>query len=192
MWAPEAHYFGGRWYIVACMGDHSRKVGSFLLISECGIEGPYRLAEGNRDKPFGDAFIGAPRFIAPGAYHHIDGGMYTEGDDAWPVLHNSLYARFRDDMEDVVPSTGLPTFDESPYSPEPYLEGAYVIKYGGKYYLVQSAWDRASMTPPCPASFAWNGPGPRATASMSNAATAAARSLTEGATDADATHATSL
>ena len=126
------------------MGDHSRKVGSFLLISDGGVEGPYRLAEGNAEKPFGDSFIGGPPWIEPGAYHHIDGSLYTEGDDAWLVLHNHLYAKFRDDMEDIVPTTGLPAFRQSPYSPEPYLEGAYVFKHGGKYYLLQAAWDRAS------------------------------------------------
>ncbi|MFF7360957.1 family 43 glycosylhydrolase [Streptomyces sp. NPDC008125] len=144
-WAPEVHRFRGRWYIVACMGDHSKKVGSFLLVSEGGVEGPYRLIEGNLDKPFGDSFIGGPAFIAPGAYHHIDGSLYSEGDDAWLVLHNNLYAEFRDDMEDIVPSTGLPAFRQTPYTPEPYLEGAYVFTYGGKYYLLQAAWDRTSV-----------------------------------------------
>ena len=144
-WAPELHYFRGRWYLVACMGDHSRKVGSFLLVSEGGVEGPYRLVEGNLEKPFGDSFIGGPAFIEPGAYHHIDGSLYSEGDDAWLVLHNDLYARFRDDMEDIVPTTDLPRFRQTPYSPEPYLEGAYVFKYRGKYYLVHAAWDRTSL-----------------------------------------------
>ncbi|MFI2365252.1 family 43 glycosylhydrolase [Promicromonospora sp. NPDC019610] len=146
-WAPEVHYFRGTWYIVACMGDHSTKVGSFLLISEGGPEGPYRLAEGNVGKPFGDSFIGGPSFIAPGAYHHIDGSIYTEDDDAWLVLHNHLYAPFRDDMEDIVPTTGLPLFQQTPYTPEPYLEGAYVFKHGGKYFLVHAAWDRTSTNP---------------------------------------------
>ena len=113
-WAPEVHYFRGRWYIVACMGDHSQKVGSFLLVSEGGVEGPYRLVEGNLDKPFGDLVIGGPAFIKPGAYHHIDGSLYAEGDDAWLVLHNNLYAKFRDDMEDIVPTTSLPTFQQTP------------------------------------------------------------------------------
>ncbi|MBZ6105197.1 family 43 glycosylhydrolase [Streptomyces olivaceus] len=144
-WAPELHYFRGKWYLVACMGDHSRKVGSFMLVSEGGVEGPYRLIEGNLEKPFGDSFIGGPEFIEPGAYHHIDGSLYSEGDDAWLVLHNDLYARFRDDMEDIVPTTDLPRFRQTPYSPEPYLEGAYVFKYRGKYYLVHAAWDRASL-----------------------------------------------
>ncbi|MGI5158588.1 family 43 glycosylhydrolase [Microbispora sp. CA-102843] len=143
-WAPEVHYFRGKWYIVACMGDHSQKVGSFMLVSEGGVEGPYRLVQGNYDKPFGDSFIGGPAFIKPGAYHHIDGGLYSEGDDAWLVLHNNLYAKFRDDMEDIIPTTNLPQFQQTPYAPEPYLEGAYVFKYGGKYYLVHAAWDRSS------------------------------------------------
>jgi hypothetical protein len=147
VWAPEVHYFRGRWYIVACMGDHSQKVGSFMLVSDGGVEGPYRLIQGNYDKPFGDSFTGGPSFIKPGAYYHIDGSFYSENDDAWLVLHNHLYAKFRDDMEDIIPTTNLPTFQEMPYSPEPYLEGVYVFKYGGKYYLLQAAWDRTSANP---------------------------------------------
>ncbi|MEU1487966.1 family 43 glycosylhydrolase [Streptomyces sp. NPDC005752] len=144
-WAPELHRFRGKWYIVACMGDHSEKVGSFMLVSEGGVEGPYRLVEGNLEKPFGDSFIGGPGFIEPGAYHHIDGSLYSEGDDAWLVLHNNLYAKFRDDMEDIVPTTDLPAFEQTPYTPEPYLEGAYVFKHGGKYFLLHAAWDWTSV-----------------------------------------------
>lgn len=158
-WAPELHYFRGAWYIVACMGDHSRKVGSFMLVSEGGVEGPYRLVEGNREKPFGDSFIGGPAFIEPGAYHHIDGSLYSEGDDAWLVLHNDLYARFRDDMEDIVPATDLPRFRQTPYSPEPYLEGAYVFKYRRRYYLVHAAWDRTSRNADGSTRYAYDPPG---------------------------------
>ncbi|GGW98384.1 hypothetical protein GCM10010297_20110 [Streptomyces malachitofuscus] len=160
VWAPELHHFKGKWYIVACMGDHSRKVGSFMLVSEGGVEGPYRLVEGNLDKPFGDSFIGGPAFIEPGAYHHIDGGLYSEGDDAWLVLHNDLYARFRDDMEDIVTTTDLPKFRQTPYSPEPYLEGAYVFKHKGKYYLLHAAWDRTSVDAYGTARNAYDPPGP--------------------------------
>ncbi|MCG5220881.1 family 43 glycosylhydrolase [Streptosporangium sp. KLBMP 9127] len=157
-WAPEVHHFRGKWYIAACMGDHSQKVGSFLLVSEGGVEGPYRLVEGNHDKPFGDSFIGGPAFIKPGAYHHIDGSLYTEGDDAWLVLHNHLYAKFRDDMEDIVPVTGLPAFRQTPYAPEPYLEGAYVFKHGGKYYLLHAAWNRSSANPDGSTRYAYDPP----------------------------------
>ncbi|MFF7329925.1 family 43 glycosylhydrolase [Streptomyces sp. NPDC008150] len=144
-WAPEVHYFRGKWYIVACMGDHSQKVGSFMLVSEGGVEGPYRVVEGSLAKPFGEVVNGGPAVARPGTYFHIDGGLFSEGDDAWLVLHNNLYAKFRDDMEDIVTPTGLPAFQQRPYSPEPYLEGAYVFKHGGKYYLVQTAWDRTSV-----------------------------------------------
>jgi hypothetical protein len=160
VWAPEVHYFRDTWYIVACMGDHSQKVGSFLLVSEGGIEGPYRLAEGNVEKPFGDVVAGGPAFIEPGAYHHIDGSMYTEGDDAWLVLHNHEYAKFRDDMEDIVPTTNLPAFQQTPYSPEPYLEGAYVFRYGEQYYLLHAAWDRTSVSADGSVRYAYDPPAP--------------------------------
>ncbi|GAB2672181.1 family 43 glycosylhydrolase [Saccharopolyspora gloriosae] len=142
VWAPEVHHFRGTWYVVACMGDHSRKVGTFLLKSEGGIGGPYRVAEGNLDKPFGDLVGDAPDGVDPDVYFHIDGGLHTEGDRAWLVLHNDLYARFQDDMEDIVPKTDLPKFQQTRYSEEPYLEGAYVLKHEGKYYLVHAAWSR--------------------------------------------------
>ncbi|WP_275559054.1 family 43 glycosylhydrolase [Streptomyces sp. 5-6(2022)] len=160
VWAPELHRFRDTWYIVACMGDHSRKVGSFLLVSEGGIEGPYRLIEGNLDKPFGEPFIGGPEFIEPGAYHHIDGSLFTEGDAARLVLHNNLYATFRDDMEDIVPTSGLPAFRQRPYFPEPYLEGAYVFPYEGAYYLLQAAWNRTSVNPDGSTRYAYDPPGP--------------------------------
>ncbi|MDT0301365.1 family 43 glycosylhydrolase [Streptomonospora wellingtoniae] len=158
-WAPEVHRFRGTWYIAACMGDHSRKVGSFVLVSEGGVEGPYRLIEGSLEKPFGASFVGGPAFIEPGAYHHIDGGIYTEGDDAWLVLHNDLYAKFRDDMEDIVPASGLPAFQQQPYSPEPYIEGAYVHKHRGRYYLMQSVWDRRSTATGGGRRYAYDPPG---------------------------------
>lgn len=159
VWAPELHYYRGKWYLVACMGDHSQKVGSFLLVSEGGVAGPYRLVEGNLDKPFGDSFIGGPAFIEPGAYHHIDGSLYTEGADAWLVLHNHVYAKFREDMEDIVPTTNLPSFQQKPYTPEPYLEGAYVFKHGGRYYLVHAAWDRTSANADGSTRYAYDPPG---------------------------------
>ncbi|MBM0224877.1 family 43 glycosylhydrolase [Micromonospora sp. ATA51] len=173
VWAPEVHYFRGTWYIVACMGDRAQKVGSFLLVSEGGVEGPYRLAAGNLDKPFGDALPDAP-YIDPGARFHIDGGMYTEGDDAWLVLHNNVYARFRDDMEDIVPTTDLPAFQQQPYSPEPYLEGAYVFKHGGKYYLLHAAWDRTSTAADGSTRHAYDTAAPSRTQHHYNAIVAAA------------------
>ncbi|TQL70647.1 glycosyl hydrolase family 43 [Nocardioides albertanoniae] len=160
VWAPELHLHRGTWYIVACMGDHSRKVGSFMLVSEGGIEGPYRLVEGSLEKPFGDPVPGGPSFVEPGAYHHIDGGLFAEDGDAWLVLHNDHYARFRDDMEDIVPTTNLPAFRQTAYSPEPYLEGAQVFEHEGRYYLLHAAWDRSSTDADGGTRYAYDPPGP--------------------------------
>ncbi|NLU68293.1 family 43 glycosylhydrolase [Streptomyces sp. HNM0574] len=159
VWAPELHHFRGKWYLVACMGDHSKLVGSFMLVSDGGVEGPYRVVRGSLEKPFGEPVPGGPEFIEPGAYHHIDGGLYTEGEDAWLVLHNDLYSRFRDDMEDIVTTTDLPRFGQTRYSPEPYLEGAYVFRHGGKYFLVHAAWDWSSTNPDGSRRYAYDNPG---------------------------------
>ncbi|MFI6377376.1 family 43 glycosylhydrolase [Streptomyces sp. NPDC050546] len=159
VWAPELHHFRGKWYIVACTGDHSRKVGSFMLVSEGGAEGPYRLVEGNLDEPFGNPLPDGPDVVEPGAYFHIDGSLYCEGRDAWLVLHNDLYARFRDDMEDIVPATDLPRFRQQRYSPEPYREGAYVFRYEGRYYLLQAIWDLTSANPDGTTRYAYDTPG---------------------------------
>ncbi|MGW2026223.1 family 43 glycosylhydrolase [Streptomyces decoyicus] len=159
VWAPELHYFRGRWYLVACMGDHSKLVGTFMLVSEGGVAGPYRLIKGSLKKPFGGVVPGGPDFVERGAYHHIDGGLYTEGDDAWLVLHNHVYAKFRDDMENIVPTTGLPRFQQQPYTPEPYLEGAHVFKHGGKYFLVHAAWDCTSKNTDGSTRHAYDPPG---------------------------------
>ncbi|HET6739120.1 MAG TPA: hypothetical protein VFH76_09305, partial [Kribbella sp.] len=48
----------------------------------------------------------------------------------------------------------------APYTPEPYLEGAYVFRYGGKYYLMHAAWDRASTNPDGSARNAYDPPAP--------------------------------
>lgn len=135
------HYFQGKWYIVACMGDHSKKVGTFTLISEGGVEGPYRVAKGNLEKPYGET-VGGPDWIDPAVYFHIDGGMYTEGKKAWLILHNHLYARYTDDLENI---ETIAEFKETPWGVEPYLEGAYVFKYGKKYHLLLAAWDWTSL-----------------------------------------------
>lgn len=157
-WAPEVHHFRGTWYILACMGDHSRKVGSFMLKSEGGVEGPYRVVEGNLEKPFGELVSGGPEWVDPEIYYHIDGSLYAEGDNAWLVLHNDLYAKFRDDMEDIVPKKDLPRFQQTRYEPEPYLEGAYVLKHGAKYYMVHAAWNRTSINPDGSTRYAYDTP----------------------------------
>ncbi|WP_084102487.1 family 43 glycosylhydrolase [Demequina sp. NBRC 110051] len=138
-WAPELHYIDGTWYLAGTMGDNARLVGSFVLVSDGGPEGPYRNIEASVDKPLGDLVRPTNQ-----TRYHIDGGLFDDGEDTYLVLHNHEYALFTDDMENLVTPTNLPKFDQTTYKPEPYLEGATVTKYGGKYYLMHAAWSRRS------------------------------------------------
>ena len=81
-----------------------------MLVSEGGSRALTGSSRATSRSPSATRSSEARDFIEPGAYHHIDGSLYSEGDDAWLVLHNDLYAKFRDDMEDIVPRTNLPTF----------------------------------------------------------------------------------
>ncbi|MCW4460057.1 family 43 glycosylhydrolase [Microbacterium sp. MPKO10] len=135
VWAPEVQFIDGTWYIMATMGDPSKLTGTFMLASEGGIEGPYRNIEGSIEHPLGD-----PVRASNPQYYHIDGGLFHEGDDTYLVLHNDLYSKMTPDMENLEHPTNLPKFDQQPFSPEPYLEGATVTKVGDKYYLMHAAW----------------------------------------------------
>ncbi|WP_211219825.1 family 43 glycosylhydrolase [Glaciibacter superstes] len=141
VWAPEVHYVDGKWYIVACMGDHSKLTGSFMLVSDGGPEGPYRNIEGSVENPLGD-----PVRASNPQYYHIDGGLFDDGDETYLVLHNDLYSRMTADMEDLEAPHDLPRFEQAKFSPEPYLEGATVTKVGDKYYLMHAVWANKSGT----------------------------------------------
>ncbi|BDZ41903.1 hypothetical protein GCM10025865_12020 [Paraoerskovia sediminicola] len=156
VWAPELQYIDGKWYLVACIGDAGKIVGSFGLVSEGGIEGPYRNIAETVDKPFGD-----PVRATDQRRYHIDGGMFHEDDDTYLVLHNDYYAKFTDDMEHLETSTDLPTFDQQKYQPEPYIEGATVTKYEGKYYLMHAIWSNTTGTAGDPSWSYLGGTGPK-------------------------------
>jgi len=144
-WAPELHYIDGKWYIAATMGDQSKLTGTFMLVSEGGPEGPYRNIEASIDHPLGE-----PVNAANPQYYHIDGGLFEDDDATYLVLHNDLYSKMTPDMENLENPTDLPRFDQQAYSPEPYLEGATVSKFGGKYYLMHAAWALKPGTPQDP------------------------------------------
>lgn len=127
VWAPELHYIKSatNWFMVACMNDSAPQKGSFILRSTSGrAEGPYENIAGNASGPI---------------FKDIDGSLFEDDDGTvWFVGHNHYYARMKADMSGFAGS--LKRFSETAYSPEPYLEGAYVFKGGGKYHLLQAAW----------------------------------------------------
>jgi hypothetical protein len=99
--------------------------GSFILRSVSGKpEGPYENIAGN-----------ATQALFP----NIDGSLFEDDDGAvYFVGHNHFIARMKPDLSGL--AEPIRTLKETPYDPEPYAEGAYILKHAGKYHLVQTYW----------------------------------------------------
>ncbi len=124
VWAPEIHYLKSKktWLIVACMNGGR---GSFILRSKSGKpEGPYENIPGNATGPI---------------FNNIDGSVFEEDDGTvYFVGHNHFIARMKDDLSGL--AEPVSRLQETPYEPEPYAEGVYIVKHDGKYHLVQTYW----------------------------------------------------
>lgn len=124
VWAPELHYVKSKnkWLMIACMNGG---LGSFVLESTSGKpEGPYRNISGNKDKAI---------------FPTIDLSLYEEDNgDVYLIGHHHFIAKMKDDISDV--AEPFRKFKETPYNPEPYIEGVYLTKYNGKYQLLQTVW----------------------------------------------------
>jgi len=127
VWAPELHYIKSQknWFIVACMNNSGSGKGSFILRSTTGRpEGPYVNIEGNESGPL---------------FGNIDGSLFEDEDGSvYFVGHNHYIAKMKPDMSDL--AEPIRKLDEKVYSPEPYIEGAFICKHDGKYHLVQAIW----------------------------------------------------
>lgn len=122
VWAPEIHFIKDKWLITACLnGDR----GSFVLESTTGKpEGPYRNIKGNSDKPI---------------FNNIDLSLFEDDNgDVYLVGHNHFVARMNNELSDI--AEPFVAFQETPYDPEPYIEGVYLTKRHGKYQLLQTVW----------------------------------------------------
>jgi len=155
VWAPEIHYINNKWYIIACMGDSSLMPGSFILESEDGPAGPYKNIPGNIKTPLGDVVKVLTNLggVSRNKYH-IDGSLFEDEDKkVYLVLHHHLLYEMNSAITDIVPNTEPRIKQQSLYPGEsldksvndedlisPYLEGAYILKYGGKYHLIQTIW----------------------------------------------------
>lgn len=122
LWAPELHYVKSRkkWLIIACLNGG---MGSFVLESE-KPEGPYKNIAGNANKAI---------------FPNIDLSFFEDDNsDCYLVAHNHFIAKMKPDLSDV--SEPFRRLTETPYNPEPYIEGVYMTKYNGKYQLLQTVW----------------------------------------------------
>lgn len=124
IWAPELHYIKSKkqWLIIACLNG---KNGSFILRSTSGKpQGPYENIIGNANKPI---------------FPEIDGSLFEDDDGKVYVIgHNHYIARMNDELTDL--AEPFQKFIETPYHPEPYIEGVYMVKYNRKYQLLQTVW----------------------------------------------------
>lgn len=124
VWAPELHYISSKkkWLLAACLNGGA---GSFVLESISGRpEGPYRNIAGNSTKAiFPD--------IDLSIFEDTDGQVYLVGHDHYITKMNA-------ELSDIAaPFTRL---TETPYNPEPYIEGIFITKHDGKYQLLQTVW----------------------------------------------------
>lgn len=127
LWAPEIHYIESKdnYFIVGCTPENPHGRGSYILRSTSGkATGPYENIEGNSDGPI---------------FPQIDGSLFEDEDGTvYFIGHSHQIARMKDDMSGF--AEPLREFKEQSYDNEPYIEGAYVVKEGGKYHLMQAIW----------------------------------------------------
>lgn len=124
VWAPELHYIKSKkkWLMIACLnGDR----GSFVLESVSGKpQGPYRNIKGNMDKAI---------------FSNIDLSLFEDDNgQVYLVGHNHFIARMKDDLSDV--AEPFRRLIETPYNPDPYIEGVCVTKHNNRYQLLQTVW----------------------------------------------------
>ena len=124
VWAPEIHYIKSKkkWLMIACLNGDG---GSFVLESISGKpEGPYHNILGNAVNPI---------------FPDIDLSLFEDDNgDVYLIGHNHFIAKMKDDLSDV--AEPFRKFEETPYNPEPYIEGVYMTKQNGKYQLLQTVW----------------------------------------------------
>lgn len=124
VWAPELHYLKSqkKWMLIACLNGGG---GSFILESTSGRpEGPYVNIKGNSTKPI---------------FNNIDASLFEDDNgDVYVVAHNHYIAKMKSDLSDL--AEPYRTLKETPYNPDPYIEGVYMTKHNGKYQLLQTVW----------------------------------------------------
>jgi beta-xylosidase len=127
LWAPELHYIKSKnkWLLIACLNGG---MGSFVLESTSGKpEGPYRNIPGNAEKPI---------------FNNIDLSLFEDDNgEVYLVGHNHFIARMNKELTDI--AEPFKQLKETPYNPEPYIEGVFLTKHDGKYQLLQTVWSVA-------------------------------------------------
>jgi xylan 1,4-beta-xylosidase len=142
-WAPEIHHAHGRYFLTVNCGhgttldaeDRRMEEHAVVLFSAPEITGPYQLV--NRDGP-----IGVPFKNDSTLFTDTDGSsyLYASGGGLWQARIDLEAGRLigRDDLEKIC----APRDPGNPDWMMGGIEGPFVIKRDGWYFLFFSAWTR--------------------------------------------------
>lgn len=124
VWAPELHYVKSRkkWLLIACLNGGA---GSFVLESSSGLpQGPYKNIPANADKAI---------------FNNIDLSLFEDDNGkVYLVGHNHFITEMNDSCTDI--KAPFQRLKETPYDPDPYIEGVFITRHNNKYQLLQTVW----------------------------------------------------
>jgi hypothetical protein len=131
LWAPSAIHANGRYYLFFAANDiqSDQEEGGIGVAVADNPAGPFVDAIG---KPLIDRFHNRAQPIDPFVFRDDDGQYYIY----YGGWRHCNVARLRPDLLEVVPFPDGETFKE--VTPANYVEGPFVFRRAGKYYLMWS------------------------------------------------------
>lgn len=138
VWAPSVIAANNKYYLFFSANDiqSDGEYGGIGVTVSDKPEGPFVDAIG---KPLINKFYNGAQPIDQFAFRDSDGSMYLYYGGWW---HCNV-ARLSNDLLSIIPFTDGQTFKE--ITPENYVEGPFVFKRKGKYYLM---WSEGGWTGP--------------------------------------------
>lgn len=131
-WAPEIFHHNGKFYItVNCCAPDGSEHGMLFAVSD-SIEGPYDVM--NKDKP---VFYGNDAHL----FVDDDGKTYIYGSDIWGAQIDLTNLSIIEKQKTLIqPIEGSDAWNGKRNGVG--LEGPYVLKRDGTYYMFYSTWSR--------------------------------------------------
>ncbi|MBK7404807.1 MAG: family 43 glycosylhydrolase [Phycisphaerales bacterium] len=131
LWAPSVIHAGGKYYLLFAANDiqSDEEEGGIGVAVADSPEGPFTDAIG---RPLIDAFHNGAQPIDPYVFRDDDGQLYLY----YGGWRHCNVARLASDLKSVQPFDDGQSFVE--ITPEHYVEGPFVFKRSGRYYLMWS------------------------------------------------------
>jgi N-sulfoglucosamine sulfohydrolase len=129
LWAPEVHFFDGRWHIVHTTPSPVQRGSNLAVTAGAEIQGPYSFPLGELSKGRHD----------PSLFRDDDGTVYLLWQNTMIAPLSKDLARFTAEPVRIDPAGSRPGPDGQPISRIGH-EGATMHKIGGKYVHFGTAW----------------------------------------------------